>query len=148
MKHTRVLTVLLAAVLACAAACLAAYHYNARIPPEVWMGRHLGLRGDALEEFTAAHNRYAATCAAMCVRIRESDERLGKLVLSGTSLTPAIMEAMAASDALRLECRQNMLAHFYEVSGMLDEKQRRDYLETVLPLIVEPELMSREHQHP
>lgn len=148
MKHPRVLTVLVAAALACATACLAAYHYNARIPPEVWMGRHLGLRGDALAEFTLAHNRYAATCAAMCVRIRESDDRLGRLVLAGTSLTPAIMEAMSASDALRLECRQNMLAHFYEVAGLLDEKQRRAYLKTVLPLIVEPELMSRGHQHP
>ncbi len=144
----RILIILGSALFVCAAACAVVYHLQMRTPPDEWMGRRLGLSGAALEKFTEAHNRYAATCAEMCVKIRNSDAGLAQLVLGNAEFYPEIAEAMARSDALRNECRQNMLRHFYEVAEMLDASKRDTYLNLVLPLIIEPELMSREYRHP
>lgn len=143
------LLLLVAAVLAvCALSCVFVYMMNMRKSPDEWVGQRLGLRGEALEEFRQAHGRYAATCAEMCVRIQASDKELARLISSSREVTPEITAAIARSDALRNECRRNMLAHFYEVAAMLETDQARSYLQMVLPLIVEPELMSQEHQHP
>lgn len=139
--------ILVAALMACILACVAVYMVNMRTPPEEWIGKRLGLQGEALAAFTQAHNRYAATCAEMCVRIRASDEQLSQLIVANRKVTPEIEAAIAASDALRNECRRNMLAHFYEVASMLEPAQEKEYLRLVLPLIVEPELMARGHHH-
>lgn len=136
------------ALIACILGCLGVYFYQMRTPPDEWIGQRLGLSGVALSEFTEAHNRYTATCDAMCVKIRDSDRQLAEFVLNSREFTPEIAGAMARSDALRIECRRNMLRHFYEVAALLDEPRREKYLNLVLPLIIEPELMSKEHSHP
>ncbi len=142
----RVLFILLIALGASALACVVAYKCNMQVRPEEWVAHRLSLRGKAREDFTAVHNRYAATCEEMCARIRESDEQLSRLILSSSQMTPEIEAAMARSDALRNECRRNMLAHFYEVASLLEPGKREAYLQMVMPLIVEPGLMSGEHQ--
>ena len=144
----RIFMVLGMAGLACVVACLGVYFYQTKSPPDEWLGRRLGLSGSALAEFTEAHNRYAVACAEMCVKIRSSDAHLAKLVSTSREVTPEITQAMAHSDALRTQCRQNMLRHFYEVASLLHESKREEYLNLVLPLIIEPELMSKEHSHP
>jgi len=144
----RLLLILGAALLASLLACIGVYQLQMRTPPDEWLGRQLGLSGEKLAAFTAAHNRYAVACAEMCVKIRESDERLAGLLMSETAVTPEVSQVMARSDALRNECRLNMLAHFYEVAAMLEPVQRRKYLELVAPLIVEPDRMSHAHRHP
>lgn len=144
----RILVVLGIAVIACILGCVGVYLYQMRTPPDEWIGRRLGLSGEALSTFTEAHNRYNATCNEMCVKIRNSDAHLATIVLNNRELNPEIGKAMALSDGLRIECRHNMLKHFYEVAAMLDEPKREEYLNLVLPLIIEPELMSKEHSHP
>lgn len=144
----RVLLILALAIVACIAACAIVYFYQMRIPSDEWMGRRLGLSGEALAEFTAAHYRYAATCAEMCRKIQNADARLAALVLENTGFNAEIVEAMTSADALRTECRQNMLRHFYEVAAMLGPRERETYMDLVLPLIVHPELMSQGYQHP
>lgn len=143
----RFLLILTAALVACVVACVAVYNITMRTPPEEWIGKQLGLRGDRLEAFTNAHNRYAIHCAEMCVRIKASDQKLATLILSHRTVTPEIEAAIARSDALRNECRRSMLAHFYEVTALLDPAQAEAYLQLVMPLIVNPEMMSREHHH-
>ncbi len=143
----RIVFILVAALAVGVGACVVVYFWNVGRPPEEWMGKRLGLRGSKLEAFTLAHNRYASTCAEMCRKIQASDERLASLILGSRQVTPEIEEALAASDALRNECRRNMLAHFYEVAGMLEPSRQKQYLQLVLPLIVEPGLMSRQYHH-
>lgn len=143
----RILMVLGVALIACALAWSLVYHFRMQLPADEWVGTRLGLSGAALERFTEAHNRYNARCAEMCIRIRESDSKLAELVLGNDEFTPEIAEAMARSDALRHECRQNMLKHFYGITKLLDATQRDSYLDLVMPLIVQPELMSSEHWH-
>lgn len=144
----RILIILGTALLVCLLACIGVYQYQMRTPPDEWLGKRLGLSGEALVRFTEAHHRYAATCVEMCVKIRNSDAQLAALVLGNHEFNPEIAAAMTRSDALRNECRQNMLRHFYEVAAMLDDAKREKYMNLVMPLIIEPELMSREHQHP
>lgn len=144
----RILIIIAAAILVCAFACIGVYQWQLRTPPEEWLGRRLGLSGESLEQFTEAHNRYAATCAEMCVKISNADAELAALAMSSREFSPEIAAAMARSDALRNECRQNMLRHFYEVADLLSEPKKEKYLNMVMPLIIEPELMSREHHHP
>lgn len=144
----RLLLLIAAALAACAVACVAVYHFNVRTPPQEWVGKKLGLQGAALEDFARAHSQYASTCAEMCVRIQASDKELAALISSSRKVTPEIEAAIARSDAIRNECRRNMLAHFYKVAAMLEPDQAKEYLGMVLPLIVEPELMSQEHPHP
>ncbi len=143
----RVLLLLVGVLAACAIACGMVYYFAMQTPADEWMGKRLGLTGPSLEQFTEAHQRYSSTCAEMCERIAESDARLAQLVVGGEKFTPEIAAAMARSDRLKQECRQNMLQHFYEVSTLLEPAQRRTYLELVLPLIVDPAAMSREHRH-
>lgn len=143
----RILLILGAALAVCILACVASYMINMRTPPEEWMGKRLGLQGEALEAFIQAHNRYAATCAEMCARIRASNEQLSRLIMANDTVTPEIEAAIAASDALNNECRRNMLAHFYEVAAMLEPAKRKEYLQLVLPLIVDPSMMEKEHSH-
>ena len=143
----RILLILATALAVCILACVTSYMVNMRTPPEEWIGKRLGLQGEALEAFTQAHNRYAATCSEMCARIRASDELLSHLIVANDTVTPEIEAAIAASDALSNECRRNMLAHFYEVAAMLEPAKKKEYLQLVLPLIVEPTLMAREHSH-
>jgi len=126
----------------------AVFWLQMQTPPEVWMGRKLGLEGAALEKFTTAHSQYSASCLDYCLRIQKSDRELKNLILSSSTMTPEIAKAMARSDALRHECRQNMLRHFYEVAEMLEPSKQQIYLDMVLPLIVEPGLMSQQHHHP
>lgn len=144
----RAIIILTLALASCVGACLMVYFHQMRTPSEEWMGRRLGLRDERLAEFTEAHNRYAATCAEMCVKIQQADAHLAALILSSTALTPEIRKAMAASDALRSECREGILRHAYEVSAMLGPRERATYLNLVLPLIVQPDLMSQAHHHP
>lgn len=145
MKRT--LFVISAALLVCVLASVGVYQWQTRTPPDEWLGRRLGLTGEGLERFSEAHNRYASTCAQMCIKIQNSDAALAALVTGSREFTPEIAAAMARSDALRNECRQNMLRHFYEVAALLSESKKEKYLDLVLPLIIEPELMSQEHRH-
>lgn len=119
-----------------------------RIPPDQWLGQKLGLSGESLEQFTDIHHRYMLACGEMCVKIHNSDAQLASLIKGSREVTPQIAAAMARSDALRNECRQNMLRHFYTVAAMLEAPTREEYLNLVMPLIIEPELMSNEHRHP
>ncbi len=143
----RLLLILVVALIACASTCLVVYQMKMRTSSEKWIGMQLGLEGDLLNEFTEAHNRYAASCEEICIRIRKSDERLSSLILSSRTMTPEIIAAIDESDALRNECRQNMLNHFYKMAALLEYPKDQEYLRLVLPLIISPELMSHSHNH-
>lgn len=141
----RAIAVLAAAAAACLLAYWGTYTLRMRQPPEEWMGRRLGLEGDALAALTAAHNRYFSHCAEMCRRIDAAETRLVAAVHGNRKVTDDVAAALADADALRTECRRNMLAHFYEVAALLDDERQTEYLELVLPLVVDPGNMRRSH---
>lgn len=139
--------VLVITLLACVAAGLATYHVRTQQDPSEWLGRQLGLEGERLAEFTAAHNEYAIACAEMCRRINAANSELAELVINEREVTPGIVEALSRTEALRAECKQNMLAHFMNVAGMLDKEKQGAYMKLVLPLIAERDYMEKSHEH-
>jgi hypothetical protein len=137
--------VIAAALLACGIGFFAVYSLQTSKPPAQWMGQRLGLGGEALAEFTAAHNRYFSFCADMCRRIDTAEGKLVAAVRSHREMTADVAAALEEADALRTECRKAMLEHFYEVAELLNESQQAEYLELVLPLIVDPGNMRQAH---
>lgn len=141
--------ILAMAVAASVTAGVGAYFFHMRQDPDEWLGRRLGLEGQALSEFAEAHHRYAAHCSDMCDRVERANRELARHVAAERQVTPEIIAAIERAEALRAECKQQMLAHFYEVSHMLEPAQAETYLQLVLPLITENDRMEpAHHAHP
>lgn len=141
--------ILLAALVAAVIAAVVMYGYQVRHQPDAWLGRQLGLEGSALQEFTEAHNRYAIRCGEMCERVAAVNARLAHQVATSRAMTPDIRAAIAEAEALRAECKEQMLTHFYTVARLLDQRQANEYLRLVLPLITENDRMEpAHHAHP
>lgn len=143
----RFATVLAITLLACLAAGIAAHYARTCQPPAEWMGRKLGLEGAKLAEFTAAHNEYAVSCAEMCRRIEAANDELTQQLVSEFEMTPAVVATLSRTEALRAECKRNMLAHFMKVAKLLDEGKQTEYMQLVLPLITERDSMEQSHEH-
>lgn len=135
------LTTLLCALLLGAASYLTITWHQTRAQPAQWLGQQLGLKGEALDAFTTAHEGYASFCAEMCLRIHEADTQLAALIRQSSSVTPEIEAAMAHSESLRAQCRLGMLEHFYTAAALLPEDRRDDYLRWVIPLITSTNAM-------
>ncbi len=141
--------ILLATLIVAVIAAVGMYRYHMRHQPDEWLGRHLGLEGAALQQFTEAHHRYAIQCGAMCERVAKVNARLTRLVAANRTMTPDIRAAIAEAETLRAECKQQMLSHFYEVARLLDPRQANEYLRLVLPLITGSDRMeTASHHHP
>jgi hypothetical protein len=130
--------VLLVVLLVGLGTALAVHHFRVRQAPDAWLGRYLGLEGQALAEFSAAHARYAEVCAENCRRIAQASRALQQAMHAAREVTPEIERALVAADAVHTECRLGMLKHFYAVSELLDPTRREEYLRLVLPLVVTP----------
>lgn len=83
----------------------------------------------------------------MCARIAESDRNLRTMIASSREVTPAIREAIAATDEVRTACRLAMLEHFYKIAEELPSAQRDKYLKVVLPVVLHPGEMEQKHSH-
>ncbi|MDD5199042.1 MAG: hypothetical protein PHC88_04505 [Terrimicrobiaceae bacterium] len=126
------------AVLTAVIFCLAPRH----AAPADWLRREFGLDAREAEQVSMMQADYEAHCAEMCVRIRETDSRLARLIQANRSITPEIRGAIVESDAVRSECRTSMLAHFYAVADVLPADKRERYLKMVVPAVLDPENMS------
>lgn len=129
------LAALAAGVLTAAAVC--GWQQRAAAP-EAWLYREFGLTAEQGQELSAVDVNYRKETGELCERIRKSDARLAIALESGKSLTPEIEAAMTESNALRNECSQRMLKHFYLVADKMPAHQRERYLAMVLPLAMNP----------
>jgi len=143
----KALLIVFITIAVCLLSGVGVYSYRTRQPPAEWMGQRLGLEGAALAEFTAAHCEYAESCTEMCRRIALVNDEIANEVVSSQELTPKIIELTSRAEALRAECKQNMLRHFYDVAKLLDQEKQVEYLQLVLPLITEQSQMQQVHHH-
>jgi hypothetical protein len=67
----------------------------------------------------------------------EANARLETLALGSSTITPALRETLAETDRIRTSARTAMLEHFYAVASELPPDRRREYLEKVLPLVID-----------
>jgi hypothetical protein len=110
-----------------------------------WMQKKFSLSPDQARQAGDIDMQYERTCKQLCARIEESDRRLAKLLDASDRMTPEILSAIAESDRVRTACRTSMLEHFYQVAAILPASQRQQYLQTVYPLILHPEMMAARH---
>jgi hypothetical protein len=132
----RAVGLVLGAVAAAVVTAAVVHRLRVAESPDAWLGRQLGLEGEALAAFTAAHARYEPVCAENCRRLGEATRALADAVAASREVTPEIARAIAATDAVHSACRTGMLKHFYEVAAMLEEPRRSAYLRQVLPMVI------------
>ncbi|HEY5753215.1 MAG TPA: periplasmic heavy metal sensor [Chthoniobacterales bacterium] len=138
MKHG--LLVLLAALAAGVLTALGvSWSRQFAAAPENWLRNEFDLTAEQAQHVEAVDPGYAKATSDLCERIRKSDERVATALKSSKSLTPEIHAAMAESNALRAECAQRMMTHFYLVAEKLPADQRDRYLAMVLPTAMNPD---------
>ena len=139
--------ILCVAVLAGALAFVAAYRSagvsecclnNAPTRELGWLQNEYHLSDAQMERVTQLHADYAPRCAAMCQRVREQRARLARLIQDARESSPELTEALQATAALELQCRQATLSHIYTVAAVMAPEEGRRYVATMSASIVAP----------
>lgn len=135
--------VLFAAVAVGAGAFLTTRHHQMRPPggavlldsmPELaWLRRELRLSDAQFAEASRLHADYRPKCEEMCRRIMDAHAALEAIARRNRSVTPELEHAIRDHARVHAECQQSMLEHIYRTAALMDDKQARRYLETVLP---------------
>jgi hypothetical protein len=97
-------------------------------PELAWLKEEFNLSDAEFKRVSELHAAYLPQCAAMCKQIDAQNLRLKELLAATNQVTPEIETAIAESSRLRGECQDQMLKHFYEVSGTMPPEQGRRYL--------------------
>lgn len=117
-------------------------------PELAWLRQEFALSAPEFTRITALHEGYKPQCAEMCRMIEARKAELRR-VLAHTNAPTAEMDGLLADIAqLRLQCHQNMLRHFLEVSRAMPPEQGRRYLDWVQSrTLLGEEDMARYHRH-
>jgi len=106
-------------------------------PPSAWLCNQFGLSQKQAERMESLQSDYGSRCGPLCERMCESNAHLKKLALGSGSVTPGLRAAIAETDRIRTETRIAMLDHFYAVAAELPPERRKEYLQKVLPLVID-----------
>jgi len=140
------LFVLVIAVALGLTAAFAVCRFAHRASPEDWFRQKFELSEQQARQAAALHQEYQISCTEMCARIAQADARLAKAIQASNGMTPEIRAAIAETDAVRTECRANMLEYFYKIAAALPPAKKQSYLDMVLPTVLEPGEMSGTHR--
>jgi len=108
------------------------------VPELAWLRGELALTEEQFTKAQALHNAYRPHCEEMCANIAEARARMETLATKSNAVTPELAQAVQDYARVRAECQQHMLAHLYQTAALMDEKQARRYLDTVLPHALDP----------
>jgi hypothetical protein len=86
---------------------------------------------------TELHVAYRPQCAEMCHRILEAHERLDRAAFSSDVVTAELKAVIADHARIHAECQEAMIAHLYRTAAVLDERQAKRYLKTMLPFALD-----------
>lgn len=103
------------------------------VPELAWLRGELALSDDQFAKAQALHSEYRPHCEAMCHNIAEARSKVETLASKSRSVTPELTQAIQEYARVRAECQQHMMTHLYQTAALMDEKQARHYLDTVLP---------------
>lgn len=97
-----------------------------------WLRREFRLNETEYARVAKLHNEYKPTCADLCRRISEQNEKLRRVALATNAVTPELRELLAETGRVRDECRAAMLAHLYAVAREMPAAEGQRYLEAML----------------
>lgn len=108
------------------------------VPELAWLRGELSLSDEQFTKAQALHAAYRPHCEEMCRNIAEARARMETLATKSSAVTPELAKAIEDYASVRAECQQHMLAHLYQTAALMDAKQARRYLDTVLPHVLDP----------
>ena len=108
------------------------------VPELAWLRGELSLSDEQFAKAQALHAAYRPHCEEMCANIAEARTRMEALAAKSNTVTPELAQAVQDYARVRAECQQHMLAHLYQTAALMDGKQARRYLDTVLPHVLDP----------
>ena len=74
----------------------------------------------------------------MCRRVGIQRAHLSTLIQAGLETSPEMLEALKATAALELECRQATLSHIYAVAAVMSPGEGRRYVAAMSASIIAP----------
>ena len=93
----------------------------------VWLRTEFALNDEQARAITALEAEYEPRCAAMCARIEESNQRLGKLLAASKSMTPELDAALREASQIQADCRAATLAQAFAISAHMTPEQAVRY---------------------
>lgn len=103
------------------------------LPELEWVKKEFQLNDQQFAKVRELHIGYRPKCAEMCRRISEAHDKLKATVQTHDAMSPELEKAIEDHARVHGECQRAMLAHLYKTAGVLDDEQRRRYLEAMLP---------------
>lgn len=127
----------LVGIAALSVAALFATRHLVRENPTDWLCRHYGVPPDQAARLGSLQAEYFRKCGPYCAAMCDANTRLESSVLGSASITPELRSLIVETDRIRTETRIAMLEHFYAVAAALPTDRRKEYLEKVLPLLID-----------
>lgn len=93
----------------------------------VWLRVEFALNDEQARAITALEAEYEPRCAAMCARIEESNQRLGKLLAVSKTMTPELDAALRDASQIQADCRAATLAQAFAISAHMAPEQAVRY---------------------
>ena len=103
-----------------------------------WLRHEYHLTNTQFERIAQLDADHIPRCAEMCQRVRDQRARLSSLIQAGNQTSPEVAEALKATAALELECRQATLTHIYAVAAVMSPEEGRRYITAMSASIIAP----------
>lgn len=98
----------------------------------LWLRQEFHLSDEQFSKVAALHEAYRPTCAELCRRIAEQNQRLEQAALSAVEMSPHLASLVSETGRVRDDCRNAMLTHLYAVAKEMPPAQGRRYLELMI----------------
>lgn len=123
---------------------------KSRLPELEWLRRKLDLTEAQFAKVASIHESYRPTCEDLCMKVMASHSRIKNLANPQEAVSRELEQALKEHALLHAQCQTAMLNHLHNTASVLSKEQAQDYLELMLPQIIELPLepRAREHSHP
>lgn len=123
---------------------------KSRLPELEWLRRKLDLTEEQFTKVASIHESYRPTCEELCMKVMASHSKIKNLANPQKPVSSELEQALKEHALLHAQCQTAMLNHLHNTASVLSNKQAQDYLELMLPQIIELPLEpgAQEHSHP
>lgn len=108
------------------------------LPELEWLRQRLQLDDPQFDKVRTLHLAYRPKCQQLCARAEKAEAAL-KEVLRDILRDPQkdATTALKTRAELQVECQQTMLAHVRQTAACMNADQAKQYLETLLPHVLD-----------
>ena len=110
---------------------------SSRLPELEWLRHEFKLTHAQFAKVSELHLAYRPTCEGLCMKVMASQDKIKKLVHSGTQVSPELTAALQEQATLHVECQTALLTHLYQTAACLSPEQARSYLDAMLPQVID-----------